>query len=481
MTEVETDTHKDSPPSEGAELMPVQPYLFLVLECDRLTAGGARFSLRGIDEVVIGRGPERRTARPVSGGVRRLVVHVPGKSMSSTHARIRCENGGWLLEDAQSTNGSNVNGSCVVRAVLRDGDVLELGHTLFVFRAAVPTPAGTPLDLDSADLRLPLGFATLMPEERPRLEGLARIANDASAGLPILLQGETGTGKEVLARSIHHISGRAGRYVAVNCGALPSTLVESNLFGHVRGAFSGAFRDELGAIRTAHGGTLLLDEIGDLALAAQPSLLRFLQEREVTPVGSAQAHNVDVRVIAATHQPLDQMVARGTFRADLLARLSAFTHSLRPLRARREDLGVVTAALLVQDGTAFADAALSPQAGRQLLSADWPWNIRQLGQVLRRGFALAQGRVLSAKQVMDALRSDVRQQENGRPSQPPRSLSEEDALLQKELLMQLDRHAGNVTAVAKALGKERMQIHRWMKRFDIEPDAFRGREKRDDE
>jgi transcriptional regulator with GAF, ATPase, and Fis domain len=398
--------------------------------------------------------------------------------MSSTHARLRAESGAWVLEDAHSTNGSFVNDTRVERAVLRDGDILELGHTLFVFRAALPTPSGTPLDLDSNDLCVPPGFATLLPEEQPRLDGLDRIARST---ITVLLSGETGTGKEVLARSVHRLSHRSGKYVAVNCGALPGTLVESHLFGHARGAFSGAVKDELGSVRAADRGTLLLDEIGDLPLAAQPALLRVLQEREVTPVGSSQAQPVDVRIIAATHQPLDTLVSKGSFRADLLARLSGFTHCLRPLRARREDLGVIAAALLAKDGMSIADAMISPQAGRQLLSADWPWNIRQLEQVLKRGFALAHGSVLSAKHVLEAVAPDTPLQEQKRPSSSSPRLSDTDASIQKEVISQLERHDGNISAVAKALGKERMQIHRWMKRFGIDVDAFRGRARRGDE
>ena len=478
MTEVEADTHEDSPQSQGAELVPVQPYLFLVLECDRPTSGGARYSLRGVDEVVVGRGTARSATRQPSGGVRQLVVRVPGRSMSSTHARLRAESGEWVLEDAHSTNGSFVNDARVERSVLRDGDILELGHTLFVFRAALPTPIGTPLELDSNDLCVPPGFATLLPEEQPRLEGLDRIARSS---ITVLLCGETGTGKEVLARSIHRLSGRSGRYVAVNCGALPASLVESHLFGHARGAFSGAVKDELGAIRAADRGPLLLDEIGDLPLAAQPALLRVLQEREVTPVGSSQAQAVEVRVIAATHQPLDVLVSKGSFRADLLARLSGFTHRLRPLRAHREDLGVIAAALLTKDGAGVADAAISPQAGRQLISAEWPWNVRQLEQVLKRGFALAHGSVLSAKHVQEAIGPEHSPQDDKRPSRPPPRLSETDASIEKEVISQLERHDGNISAVAKALGKERMQIHRWMKRFGIAADAFRGRTKPGDD
>jgi transcriptional regulator with AAA-type ATPase domain len=480
MSDIDADTHEDSPASQRDALLCLQPYLFVALECDRPTAGGARFSLRGVDEVVIGRGSLRAGSRQTDGGVRRLFVRVPGRSMSSAHARLRNVGNEWVLEDAKSTNGSFVNGDRVERGIVRDGDVIELGHTLFVLRTALPTPVGTPLELDSAEFEPRFGFATLIPEERSRFEDLDRIA---SSGLPILLRGETGTGKEVLARTIHELSRREGKYIALNCGAIPPLLVESHLFGHVRGAFSGAMRDELGAIRAADGGTLLLDEIGDLPVTAQPALLRFLQEREVTPVGSYQAQRVDVRIISATHQPLERMVEKRTFRSDLLARLNGLTYRLRPLRDRREDLGVIIASLMGKHGASSVDLTIAPAAGRRLLTADWPWNVRQLEQVLVRTLALSRG-TISTKDVVDAIDSQERhhpatseEREAVCSSQAAGPLSEADLSLRKELLGQLERHNGNIAAVAKTMGKARMQIHRWMRRFDIEPNSFRNRVK----
>src|SRR5262249_24796529 len=155
---------------------------------------------------------------------------------------------------------------------------------------------------------------------------LAALARIASMPIPVLLLGESGTGKEVLARAVHTLSGRSGAFVAVNCGGLSASLIESQLFGHVKGSFTGAGRDEPGLVRAADRGTLFLDEIGDLPLAAQAALLRVLQEREVVPVGGARPVAVDLRVVAATHRPLEKMAAKGDFRADLLARLSGYRH-----------------------------------------------------------------------------------------------------------------------------------------------------------
>jgi transcriptional regulator with AAA-type ATPase domain len=474
MTEPEIDTFEDSPGSHPAAITPGRPHLFVVLECDRPTSGGARYALEEMQEVVVGRGSERSGTRATEGGVNRLMVRIPGRSMSATHARLLRVDGEWVLEDARSTNGSYVNGTRVERALLRDGDVVELGHTLFVLRLAMSTPAGCATDLDTLRHEsAPVGFSTLLPQEQPRLEALTRIAR---SDISILLLGETGSGKEVIARSLHRISGRPGPFLALNCGALPTNLVESHLFGHVRGAFSGAVKDELGAVRSADRGTLLLDEIGDLPPAAQPAFLRFLQERDVTPVGSAQPCQVDTRVIAATHQPVQDLVARSTFRSDLLARLTGYTHLLRPLRDRREDLGVIIAGILAANrALTTADVFIAPNVGAHWLSHPWPCNIRQLEQTLLRALVLADG---NAIQLRHLLHGEVATTGSNYPSDRkaphiPQRLSEEETNLRAALVRYLQEHNGNISDVARAMGKARMQIHRWMRRWEIEPGTFR--------
>jgi len=473
MTEPEVDTLEDSPGSHRDLVAPVRSYLFVVLECDRPTSGGARYALQGVDEVVIGRGSERSAARTTVGGVSRLVVRIPGRSMSTTHARLLHQDGEWVLEDARSTNGSYVNGSRVERAVVSDGDVVELGHTLFVLRPALRTPSGCEMDRDTLhQKKVPPGFFTLLPEEQPRLDALARIAR---SDISILLLGETGVGKEVIARSLHAISGRSGSFVAVNCGALPANLVESHLFGHVRGAFSGAIRDEAGAVRAADEGTLLLDEIGDLPLVAQPAFLRFLQERDVTPVGSAQPYRVDTRVIAATHQPVQDLTARTAFRSDLLARLTGYTHTLRPLRERREDIGFIIADILAKNGPPTGALSIAPDVGWHWLSHAWPCNIRQLEQTLLRAVVLADQGTIQRRHLLHGEtaweRSTSTQHRTGSTLRKP--LSEEHMNLRAELVHQLHLHNGNISGVAKALGKARMQVHRWMKRWKIDAASFR--------
>ena len=474
MTVEDAITLVDSPGMPGGRPTPVAPYLFVALECDRLKAGGARYALSGIDELVIGRGDERSLSRHASGGMVRAVLRVPGRWMSSTHARLLRSPEGWVLEDAGSTNGVSVRGRRVDRAVLQDGEVFELGHTFFVFRESMPAAEDGARDFDTTrDSGPTANLTTLVPALQHDFTNLARVAR---ASLPITLLGETGTGKELAARAVHKLSGRQGAFVAVNCGALAPNLVESQLFGHVKGAFSGATRDEPGFFRAAERGTLLLDEVGDLPLAAQPALLRALQENEIVPVGASRAVAVDVRVVAATHRPLDFWAVEQRFRSDLLARLSGYRMTLPPLRDRREDVGLVVANALEefargQPGVDTSDYQLSPDAGLALLTDAWPWNLRELVQHLKRALVLACAPILTRELLglEEAARSEGRSGEK----RTLRRHSDAELCLKRDLLSALEEHQGNVSRVARAMGKKRMQIHRWLRRFELEPGAFR--------
>jgi transcriptional regulator with PAS, ATPase and Fis domain len=280
--------------------------------------------------------------------------------------------------------------------------------------------------------------------------------------VPIELLGESGTGKEVVARALHALSGRAGRLVAVNCGAIAGNLVESELFGSRRGAFSGA-EDRVGHVRTADRGTLLLDEIGDLPLPAQAALLRVLQEGEVVPVGDSVPIAVDVRVIAATHRDLDAKVAAGEFRADLLARLGGLRATLPPLRDRREDLGLI----LAEAGP----RALTREAGRALLAHDWPLNIRELRQAIDAAIALAGDAAIGLEHLPEPVRRAHLQPGDEAAVD---ALSAEDRAVRDRLVELLREHRGNVAAVARSLGKARPQVHRWLRRFHLDADSYRG-------
>ncbi|WP_159396567.1 sigma 54-interacting transcriptional regulator [Sorangium cellulosum] len=300
----------------------------------------------------------------------------------------------------------------------------------------------------------------------------------ARSAIPVLLQGETGTGKEVMARAIHALSGRAGELVAVNCGALPRELVEGELFGYRKGAFSGATEDRPGLVRSADRGTLFLDEIGDLPAPAQAALLRVLQEQEVRPVGATRPVHVDLRVIAATHRPLQRLAAAGEFRADLLARLSGYTIALPPLRDRREDLGLLLGALLERAAPErAAHLQIDAGAARAMLRYRWPANVRELAQCATTAVVLAQRGTIEPGHLPEAVARAAEGEGEGGGDQEEGAaegdLRPEDGARRQELVALLGQHRGNITAVARAMGKARMQIQRWLKRYRIDPEQFR--------
>ena len=442
-----------------------EPHLFVVIEGERPRAGGARYGLDQCGEVVLGRGTAREATRTVSGRTRRLTIALPDRRLSALHARLTWSGTQWVFEDAGSRNGSLVNGRPASRVVLADRDVIQVGHTILLLRTGLLTPTGTPDTLDAAELAsAPIGTRTLSPMFARQLALLAKVASSRTT---LLLLGETGTGKEVLARALHARARPAGPLVPVNCGAIPANLVESQLFGHLRGAFSGAVRDEPGFVRAADHGTLFLDEIGDLPLAAQPALLRVLQEGEVVPVGSTEARRVDLRVTSATHRPLEELVARGAFREDLLARLAGFTFLLPPLRERRGDIGLLLADLLPGCEPV---ASIDPDAACALVRHRWPQNVRELARVLSLAALMAEGGPLRLAHLPPAL---------ARPSEPeerePREEAEATAPppMRAELLAQLERQRGNVTEVARAMGTRRAQVYRWLKALRVDPKLYR--------
>jgi transcriptional regulator with AAA-type ATPase domain len=444
-----------SAPDEG------QPHLFLTLRCDRPLEPGARFCLDGLDVVTVGRSDSFSFDRDEDGGATRLRIGIADPRMSTSHAQLQKVLGAWIVRDMGSKNGTWVDGKRVTNAPLHDGAVLELGHSFLLYRNALPV--GGPEILDGREVRPAAhGLATFSPGFRSQLD---RVELVARSRIPVLLLGETGTGKELLARAVHELSGRTGRFVAVNCGALPEHLVESELFGYRKGAFSGALDDRPGLVRSSDKGTLLLDEIGTLPLPAQGALLRVLQEAEVMPVGATRPLAVDLRVIAATHDDLRALASRDNFRADLLARLSGFTVMLPPLRERREDLGLLVAALLRKLAVgAKHDVTFTSAAARALLLHPWPHNVRELEKCLSTALVFARGGSIG----VEHLPADVTTPRNEGPG------AVDDAGHGHDTLVALLReHGGNVTAVARALGKRRTQVQRWLRRLRIDALSFR--------
>jgi transcriptional regulator with PAS, ATPase and Fis domain len=443
------------------------PELILALECDRPVALSMRISLDGVAAVSIGRGKQRTVERR---GVE-VAVTVADRWMSSQHARLHDSFGRWVLEDADSKNGTFIAVGAasepVRRRELADGDVIEVGHTMFMFRDAVERAAGSPLDVDlEGDPIARRGLRTFSAGFARELDKLARLA---TADVPLLLHGESGTGKEVLARAFHDGTARSGPLVPVNCGAIPDSLVESELFGYRKGAFSGAAADSDGLVRAADKGTLFLDEIGDLPASSQAALLRVIQERLVRPVGATAHVPIDVRVVSATHRALEDLVATGAFREDLFARISGFRIEVPPLRERREDLGMLVGVLLARVVGDADVPALDVAAVRALFAHAWPRNIRELESALAAAVVLADGVILAEhlpRELIEPIAS-------ADADQPAPVLSARELERRDELIALLREHAGNISAVSRACGKDRKQVHRWLQRYGLEPDSFR--------
>jgi len=434
------------------------PHLFLEVECDRPLVGPARWRLTGLDEVHLGRGQVRQ----FHGLPRGLVIEVPDSRMSVEHVELRRVDGAWIARDQNSKNGMILDGQTVREAELSDGDLLQLGHTFFRFRTEVPATGDPAIDFASQSGAIgPLSTLSML------FDVVVERANAAAQSrVPVLLSGESGTGKEVLARYIHAQSGRRGTLVAVNCGAIPPNLVEAELFGHKKGAFSGAAQDRAGWVRAADGGTLFLDEIGDLPLTTQAAFLRVLQESEVMPVGGQRPEPVDLRVIAATHQDLGRLVREQRFRHDLLARLDGLTLKLPALRDRAEDIPLLVVLLLRKLAPERPDVKLTPAAAQAILTHDWPLNIRELEQALAGALALS-GIGLTGSVPIDFAHLPENM------TKPARQLTSEEARHRDQLLELFREHGGNLSAVARSLQKGRTQIMRWVARYGIDVNSLR--------
>jgi transcriptional regulator with PAS, ATPase and Fis domain len=290
---------------------------------------------------------------------------------------------------------------------------------------------------------------------------ISRVASNDST---VLLRGETGTGKELVAQLIHKFSARAkGRMVVVDCAAIPASLLESELFGAVRGAYTGADRDRTGLLETAHGGTVLLDEVGEVDPGFQLRLLRFLQEKEVRPVGASVSKKVDVRVIAATNKNLDQERAAGRFRDDLWYRLSVAYLELPPLRERREDIPLLAERFLEEFQQRYERRVRLGEDGlKLLLNYSWPGNVRQLRHLLERLVIVSSAAVLDGAQVRGVLPA-----EGGHSvaasSSPVESLDEVE---EEQIRKVLSATGGNKTKAAEILGIERKTLYRKLSRME---------------
>ena len=284
----------------------------------------------------------------------------------------------------------------------------------------------------------------------------------------VLITGESGTGKEILARYIHALSEReGGPFVSINCGALPETLLESELFGHVRGAFTGAVRDKVGLLVAAKGGTFFLDEVGEMSPALQVKMLRALQEREVVPVGATEPVPIDVRIIAATNRDLEQEIRRGTFRSDLYYRLNVITLHLPPLRERRDDIPLLTEhflRVLAERTGAAQPLKVSSEAMEALQSYDWPGNVRELENALERAAVLCQGDVLTPAELPARV---VERQPEPLVSEKPPANPTLEVIERAYIYWVLKAEGGNKARAAEVLGIDPSTLYRKLNRYGM--------------
>jgi two-component system NtrC family response regulator len=333
----------------------------------------------------------------------------------------------------------------------------ELAHVLMGMLAAVAAPRPSRSAAEEHGL---IGSSEAMRRVHKAIGMLA----DSNA--TVLITGETGTGKELVARAIHDHGHRAGKpFVAVNCAAIPAELMESELFGHVRGAFTGAVGDRKGAFREAAGGTLLLDEIGDMDLAMQAKILRVLQERVVTPIGGRPVP-VDVRVIAATHRDLKQRIRQGGFREDLFYRLHVVPIELPALRERIADIVPLAEHFLARAG---GGKRLAPDAAARLIRHPWPGNVRELQNAMERAAVLVRGAVVGAADL-----DFIGETPAAAGDWPDEDLPSAIARLEEMLIRRaLARSAGNRAAAARRLGIHRQLLYAKIKRYGLDPSEDR--------
>ncbi len=331
------------------------------------------------------------------------------------------------------------------------------------------------LDQVSRALKVSAGAAPRQSDWRAEIITQSPIIEDllakaqlvAQSDASVVIRGESGTGKELLARAIHNASGRSGKpFVAINCAAIPEQLLESELFGYVRGAFTGAVRDHKGLFQVAEGGTLFLDEIGDMPLLLQSKLLRVLQERQVTPVGSTQAIPLNVRIISATHRDLKEEVASSRFREDIYYRLNVVELSIPPLSGRREDIPALANHFLSTLAEKYHKNinGFSPEAMEILVSASWPGNVRQLLNVVEQSVALCTSSLISPVLVRKAIH------EEGQIT----SLEEARKRFERDYLIRvLKITEGNVTQAARLSKRNRTEFYKLLQKHQLDPSEFK--------
>lgn len=380
-------------------------------------------------------------------------------SVSRRHACVTAGGDGFRIEDLGSTNGTDVNGVVVTQAVLPPGCRVRVGDTVLEFAPLERRVPSAPWMVDRLE-----GLVGATPAMR-ELYGLIRQVAPTEA--TVVFHGETGTGKEVAARALHALSLRkSGPFVVVDCANMNRELVGSELFGHKKGAFTGAVDNHKGAFERAQGGTVFLDEIGELPLEMQARLLGVLQRREVQPLGATAPVPVDVRVLAATHRDLEAMSRTGTFREDLYFRLAVFTLTLPPLRDRKEDLLPISQQLLANLVPTGAPA-LSPEALATLAAHDWRGNVRELGNVLHRASVLAGAGPIQPAHLRLSKPAATPPTSVEAPAPVPKSGNALADAERSAITEAFQKNGGNLVRTAKDLGIARTTLRRKLREYGL--------------
>jgi len=391
-------------------------------------------------------------------------------TVSRDHCELIRDSRGYLLRDLGSTNGTLLDGAVIREGYLSAGAVISVGRVELKVR-----PFAERIDVLPSERER---FGELHGQHPAMREIFGLLERLAPSDASLLIGGETGTGKDLLARAAHAASPRAeGPFVVVDCGAVVANLIESELFGHEKGAFTGASDTRKGAFELAHKGSLFLDEIGELPLAMQPKLLRALETRRIRRVGGEREIPVDIRVIAATHRDLKQEVERGHFREDLYFRLAVVPLHLPPLRERRQDIPMIARALL-QQLTSGSEAELAPETMHALCAHDWPGNVRELRNVLERSALMARAagehtvRVLGLPAQAALVQPSAAQADAFDPAKSYRETREawEQDFERRYVTWLLERHQGNVSSAARAADMDRKYLHKLAKKHGLRGD-----------
>jgi transcriptional regulator with GAF, ATPase, and Fis domain len=457
---------------DGAVSLPDAPALTTVFAGGRATVRHLRKS-----KIVITSGAdagrELEITKPrVSGG--RSIINdlvLTDKAVSGTHFEVISRDDGYRLRDLDSTNGTYVGDLKVKEVYLRPGTTFRVGHTDLRFS---PTAEVVEIALSERDR-----FDRAIGGSLKMREIFAILEKVAPSDLTVLITGETGTGKEMIARGIHNASSRRGRpFVVLDCSAIPRDLIESTLFGHERGSFTGAVGQHRGLFEQAQGGTIFLDEIGELDLALQPKLLRVLEQRELKRVGGDKTIKFDARMVAATNRDLRQMVNAGTFREDLYFRLSVIHVELPPLRERPEDIPALVGAFVRDIGEKSGRSlGVAPDAMQALVAYQWAGNVRELRNVVERAVAMCDGGTIDKRDLTFG-----RERQTAPTSRLPvvttpavhpgldfkeakqRVVDAFEATYLKEVL---ERHEGNITRSAQEAGLTRYHLRELLKRHGL--------------